>query len=80
MNTHIKRCIHTHIHAYTYICLWLKALFYILGKNLLPALRFLQIAKEPISSPHLWLQFPALTEISFPALHNSAPFPPNPIP
>lgn len=42
-------------------------------KSQMSALRFLQIAREPAFSSHLWLQFPALTEFPSSALHNFAP-------
>lgn len=52
---------------------------YILRENLMPTMSFLQIAKGPIFSSPLWLQFHALTEFLFSALHNSVPSSPNPV-
>lgn len=57
-----------------YTSVWHKPPFLCPKKqSQMSALRFLQIAREPAFSSHLWLQFPALTESLSSALHNSAP-------
>jgi hypothetical protein len=63
-----------------YFCLAQTSIFMTSGKKIqIPALRFLKIAREPVFFSHLWLQFPALAEFLFSALHNFAPSSPSPI-